>query len=167
VESAFLDGAKTARRSANREATDLFTALVSRRVRTIAFTRARVVAELLLRYSRDQLRRTAPDLIERVAAYRAGYLPSERRRIERELFGGKLVGVTATSALELGIDVGGLDAALLVGYPGTVASTWQQAGRAGRRDDPSLAVLIGLDNPLDQFYMRHGSDLLGKPHENA
>jgi DEAD/DEAH box helicase domain-containing protein len=163
----FLDGAKTARRSANREATDLFTALVSQRVRTIAFTRARVVAELLLRYSRDQLRRTAPDMIERVAAYRAGYLPSERRRIERELFGGKLVGVTATSALELGIDVGGLDAALLVGYPGTVASTWQQAGRAGRRDDPALAVLIGLDNPLDQFYMRHGSDLLGKPHENA
>jgi DEAD/DEAH box helicase domain-containing protein len=102
-----------------------------------------------------------------VAAYRAGYLPAERRRIERDLFGGKLVGVTTTSALELGIDVGGLDAALLVGYPGTVASTWQQAGRAGRRDDPALAVLIGLDNPLDQYYMRHGADLLGKPHENA
>ena len=163
----FLDEAKMARRSANREATDLFTALVGRNVRTIAFTRARVVAELLLRYSRDQLRRTAPPLAERVAAYRAGYLPAERRRIERELFGGKLIGVTATSALELGIDVGGLDAALLVGYPGTVASTWQQAGRAGRGEDPALAVLIGLDNPLDQYYMRHGADLLGKPHENA
>ena len=132
----FLDEAKLARRSANREATDLFTALVGRNVRTIAFTRARVVAELLLRYSRDQLRRTAPPMAERIAAYRAGYLPAERRRIERELFGGKLVGVTATSALELGIDVGGLDAALLVGYPGTVASTWQQAGRAGRGDRP-------------------------------
>jgi DEAD/DEAH box helicase domain-containing protein len=163
----FLDPAHTARRSANREATDLFTALVGGEVRTIAFTRARVVAELLLRYARDQLRRTAPDKVDRVAAYRAGYLPAERRRIEKELFGGRLIGVTATSALELGIDVGGLDAALLVGFPGTVASTWQQAGRAGRRSDPALAVLIGLDNPLDQYYMRHGADLLGKPHENA
>ncbi len=163
----FLDRAQTARRSANREATDLFTALVQRNVRTIAFTRARVVAELLLRYARQQLRRTAPDKVERVAAYRAGYLPAERRRIEKELFGGRLVGVTATSALELGIDVGGMDAALLVGFPGTVASTWQQAGRAGRRADPALAMLIGLDNPLDQYYMRHGVELLGKPHENA
>jgi DEAD/DEAH box helicase domain-containing protein len=163
----FLDRAQMARRSANREATDLFTGLVTRGVRTIAFTRARVVAELLLRYSRDQLKRTAPDKVERVAAYRAGYLPAERRRIERDLFGGRLIGVTATSALELGIDVGGLDAALLVGYPGTVASTWQQAGRAGRGMDPALAVLIGLDNPLDQYYMRHGAELLGKPHENA
>ena len=101
-------------------------------------------------------------MVERVAAYRAGYLPAERRRIERELFGGKLVGVTATSALELGIDVGGLDAALLVGYPGTVASTWQQAGRAGRGEDPALAVLIGLDNPLDQYYMRHRRRSVGQ-----
>ncbi len=163
----FLDRAQAARRSANREATDLFTALVGAGVRTIAFTRARVVAELLLRYARQQLQRTAPEMAGRIAAYRAGYLPAERRRIERDLFGGRLVGVTATTALELGIDVGGLDAALLVGYPGTVASTWQQAGRAGRGQDPSLAILVGLDNPLDQFYMRHGADLLGKPHENA
>jgi DEAD/DEAH box helicase domain-containing protein len=163
----FLDRAQTARRSANREATDLFTTLVGSGVRTIAFTRARVVAELLLRYAREQLKRTAPEAAGRVAAYRAGYLPQERRRIERDLFGGRLIGVTATTALELGIDVGGLDAALLVGYPGTVASTWQQAGRAGRGQDPSLAVLVGLDNPLDQFYMRHGAELLGKPHENA
>jgi len=163
----FLDRTQTARRSANREATDLFTALVGAGVRTIAFTRARVVAELLLRYAREQLKRTAPEAAGRVAAYRAGYLATERRRIERELFGGRLTGVTATTALELGIDVGGLDAALLVGYPGTVASTWQQAGRAGRGQDPALALLIGLDNPLDQFYMRHGAELLGKPHENA
>jgi DEAD/DEAH box helicase domain-containing protein len=163
----FMDKTQMARRSANREATDLFTALVGAGVRTIAFTRARVVAELLLRYAREQLKRTAPEAVPRVAAYRAGYLAEERRRIERELFGGRLIGVTATTALELGIDVGGLDAALLVGYPGTVASTWQQAGRAGRGQDPSLALLIGLDNPLDQFYMRHGAELLGKPHENA
>jgi DEAD/DEAH box helicase domain-containing protein len=163
----FLDRAQGARRSANREATDLFTALIGAGIRTITFARARVVAELLLRYARESLRRTAPEVADRVAAYRAGYLPAERRRIERDLFGGKLIGVIATTALELGIDVGSLDAAVLVGYPGTVASTWQQIGRAGRGEDPALAVLIGLDNPLDQYYMRHGEELLGKAHENA
>ena len=165
----FLDRSHTARRSANHEASDLFTTLVSAGVRTITFTRARVIAELLLRYARDALRRNraTAGLAERIAAYRAGYLPEERRRIEQELFGGRLLGVTATNALELGIDVGGLDAALLVGYPGTIASLWQQAGRAGRGDDPALAMLIGLDNPLDQHYMRHPADLLGRPHENA
>ena len=163
----FLDRAHTARRSANREATDLFTGLVSAGVRTIAFTRARVVAELLLRYAREQLRRTHPELVRLIAAYRAGYMAEERRRIERDLFQGRLRGVTATNALELGIDVGGLDAALLVGYPGTVASMWQQAGRAGRGNEASLAMLVGLDNPLDQFYMRHPADLFGRPHEHA
>lgn len=163
----FIDRGKTARRSANREATDLFANLVGAGVRTIAFAKARVVAELLLRYSRQQLRIKAPDVVERIAAYRAGYLPAERRRIERELFHGQLLGVTATNALELGIDVGGLDAAVLVGYPGTVASMWQQAGRAGRGDDPALAMLVGLDNPLDQYYMRHPADLFGRPHEHA
>ncbi|HEX9114962.1 MAG TPA: DEAD/DEAH box helicase [Anaerolineae bacterium] len=163
----FIDRTQTARRSANREASNLLTALVGGGVRTIAFTRARVVAELLLRYAREGLRGRSPDLSGRIAAYRAGYLPAERRRIERELFQGHLLGVTATSALELGIDVGGLDAALLVGYPGTVASMWQQAGRAGRGDQAALAMLIGLDNPLDQFYMRHPGDLFGRPHEHA
>ena len=165
----FLDRGHTARRSANHEASELFTTLVGAGVRTIAFTRARVIAELLLRYARDTLRRdrATAGLADRIAAYRAGYLPEDRRRIERELFGGRLLGVTATTALELGIDVGGLDAALLVGYPGTIASLWQQAGRAGRGDDPSLAMLIGLDNPLDQYYMRHPADLLGRSHENA
>jgi len=165
----FLDRSHTTRRSANHEASDLFTMLIAAGVRTIAFTRARVIAELLLRYARDALRRNraTAGLADRIASYRAGYLAEERRRIERELFGGRLLGVTATNALELGIDVGGLDAALLVGYPGTIASLWQQAGRAGRGDDPSLAVLIGLDNPLDQYYMRHPADLLGRPHENA
>ncbi len=163
----FLDRALAARRSANREAADLFTALVISGVRTIAFTRARVVAELLLRYTRDTLKRSAPELIDKVAAYRAGYMPAERRRIERELFQGRLRGVTATNALELGIDVGDLDASLLVGFPSTIASLWQQAGRAGRGEAPSLAMLIGLDNPLDQYYMRHPADLFGRPHEHA
>ena len=163
----FVDKARTARRSANHEASDLFTQLVAGGVRTIAFARARVVAELLLRYSRQQLSKTRPELAGKIAAYRAGYMAEERRRIERELFGGRLIGVTATSALELGIDVGGLDASVLVGYPGTIASMWQQAGRAGRGSDPSLALLVALDNPLDQYYMRHPDVLLGKPSENA
>ncbi len=163
----FIDKTRTTRRSANHEASDLFTQLVSGGVRTIAFARARVVAELLLRYARQQLGKARPELVDKVAAYRAGYMAEERRRIERELFGGRLVGVTATSALELGIDVGGLDASLLVGYPGTIASMWQQAGRAGRGSAPSLSMLIALDNPLDQYYMRHPDVLLGKPSENA
>ncbi|MEI2689968.1 MAG: DEAD/DEAH box helicase [Anaerolineae bacterium] len=193
----FVDKAKTARRSANGEATQLFSSLVRNDTRTIVFTRARKVAELILRYAREDLSKDqgsegqgkrksrarrgsdiAPsdnsgyglrvtDYAARIAAYRAGYTPEQRRQIEADLFSGRLIGVTATSALELGIDVGGLDAAVLVGYPGTVASLWQQAGRAGRGSDPSLAVLIGLDNPLDQYFMRHPADLFGRPHEHA
>jgi DEAD/DEAH box helicase domain-containing protein len=163
----FLDRARTARRSANREASDLFVALVGSGVRTIAFARARVAAELLLRYAREQLRARSPQLADRIAAYRAGYLPGDRRKIESDLFHGRLVGVTATSALELGIDVGGLEAALLVGYPGTIASMWQQAGRAGRGQAAALAVLVAMDNPLDQFFMRHPASLLGRSHEHA
>lgn len=190
------------RRSANGEATQLFAALVRNETRTIVFTRARKVAELILRYARAELSKgqdreeqgargggakgrkpprpgaqptpadagSGPggaDYPSRIAAYRAGYTPEQRRQIEADLFSGRLLGVTATNALELGIDVGGLDAALLVGYPGTVASLWQQAGRAGRGSAPSLALLIGLDNPLDQYFMRHPADLFGRPHEHA
>jgi len=190
------------RRSANGEATQLFAALVRNETRTIVFTRARKVAELILRYARAELSKNqdreeqgargggakgkkpprpgaqptpadagsgpgGADYPSRIAAYRAGYTPEQRRQIEADLFSGRLLGVTATNALELGIDVGGLDAALLVGYPGTVASLWQQAGRAGRGSAPSLALLIGLDNPLDQYFMRHPADLFGRPHEHA
>ena len=179
----FIDRAQTSRRSPNGEATTLFASLVRNNTRTIVFTRARKVAELILRYARDELgkedgrkgrgRKTgkgsgdSPSPASRIAAYRAGYTPEQRRQIERDLFSGKLLGVTATTALELGIDVGGLDAAVLLGYPGTIASLWQQAGRAGRGDSPSLAVLIALSNPLDQYYMRHPADLFGRPHEHA
>jgi DEAD/DEAH box helicase domain-containing protein len=136
-------------------------------VRNITFTKARKVAELILRYARGILEAEDPDLVPLVKSYRAGYLPEERRQIERELFSGKLLGVTATSALELGVDVGSLDATVLVGYPGTIASTWQQAGRAGRGVRESLSVLIGLDNPLDQYFMRHPEALFEKGHEHA
>jgi DEAD/DEAH box helicase domain-containing protein len=137
-------------------------------VRTIAFTRARRVAELILLYARRILEDQAPALAGRLRAYRAGYRAEERREIEHGLRpGGNLLGVTATSALELGIDIGDLDASLLVGYPGTIASLWQQAGRAGRGTRQALSLLIAQDNPLDQYFMRHPRDLFGRPHEHA
>ncbi|MFQ5812419.1 MAG: DEAD/DEAH box helicase [Anaerolineae bacterium] len=163
----FLDRAKTSRRSANSEATDLFVEMARQGVRNITFTKARKVAELILRYARGILKKSDPDLVPLIKSYRAGYLPEERRQIERELFSGKLLGVAATSALELGVDVGSLDATVLVGYPGTIASTWQQAGRAGRGVRESLSVLIGLDGPLDQYFMRHPEALFGQGHEHA
>lgn len=163
----FLDQHQTARRSPNGEAANLFAAMVRQQVRNITFTKARVVAELILSYARQTLDRTEPELKERIASYRAGYLPEQRRAIEQALFNGQLIGVTATSALELGVDVGNLDATISVGYPGTVASLWQQAGRAGRGSSGSLAVLVGLDNPLDQYFMRHPKQLFGRPHEHA
>ncbi len=156
-----------ARKSALGEATGLFADLVGRGVRTIAFTKARKITELIARYASARLRETSPDLAGRISPYRAGYLPEDRRRIERRLFDGDLLGVVSTSALELGIDVGGLDAAVLVGFPGTIASMWQRAGRAGRGTEPSLAVLIAQDDALDQYLMRHPDYLFGRPCEHA
>ncbi len=157
-----------ARKSSNAEATTIFTTLVGEGVRTIAFTRARKSAELLLAYSRAAFERTTrPELAQKIISYRAGYTPAQRREIERRLFNGELTGVTATNALELGVDIGGVDACVLTGYPGTVASTWQQAGRAGRRQGDSLAVLVAADNPLDQFLMRRPDYFFGRPHEHA
>jgi DEAD/DEAH box helicase domain-containing protein len=105
--------------------------------------------------------------VDKVRAYRAGYLASERREIEKQLFDGQLLGVVATSALELGIDIGALDACLLVGYPGSIASTWQRAGRAGRSRGASLAVLIAGDSPIDQYLMHHPDYLFGRSPEHA
>ncbi|RME47450.1 MAG: DEAD/DEAH box helicase, partial [Chloroflexi bacterium] len=163
----FLDEAKTSRRSANIEATNLFVELVEHGLRTITFVKARKIAELILMYARDRLDKEAPELKSLIHSYRAGYLPQERRRIERDLFSGRLLGVTATNALELGVDIGSLDATVQVGYPGTIASTWQQAGRAGRGVRESLSILIGLDGPLDQYFMRHPAELFGRSHEHA
>jgi DEAD/DEAH box helicase domain-containing protein len=161
-----LDRAKMTRRSPYTEASWLMAALVRRDVRTIAFTKARKITELVHRYTVDVLS-DAPALARRISPYRAGYLPEERREIERRLFGGELAGVVSTSALELGIDVGGLDAAILVGYPGTMASVWQRAGRAGRGEEESLAVLIALEDALDQYLMRQPAYFFGRPVEHA
>ena len=154
------------RRSANAEAVELLAELVRRRTQTIAFTKARVVAELLYKYAREALAGDR-DLADRIRPYRGGYLPQERRQIEKDLFAGKLLAVATTNALELGIDVGGMDAAILVGFPGTICSTWQQAGRAGRSTQDSLAILIAYDDPIDQYLMRHAEYLFGAPHEHG
>lgn len=155
------------RRSANVEAADLLARLVAAGHASIAFVRARVVSEVILRYARELLLRLRPSYAEKIRSYRGGYLPSERREIERMLFDGELLGVVSTSALEIGIDVGSLEASILVGYPGSVASTWQRAGRAGRGTDDSLVILVGQNAPIDQYLMRHPRYLFGQSPENG
>jgi DEAD/DEAH box helicase domain-containing protein len=162
-----IDSARSARRSANSEATLIFQELVRQSIRSLTFARSRHQAELIYLYTRRQLAETDPSLADRIKPYRAGYLAEERRQIERELFEGRLLGVVATTALELGVDIGDLDATVLTGYPGTIASTWQQAGRAGRGREDSLSFLVALNNPLDQYLMRHPEAFFGKSHENA
>lgn len=162
-----LDRGRLARRSSNEEAHALLVRLLRRRIQTIAFARTRIVAELLYRYAAESLREIDPRLADSVRAYRGGYLPEDRREIERRLFSGELLGVTSTNALELGIDVGSLDAALIVGYPGTIASLWQQAGRAGRQREEALAVLVAYDEPLDQYLMQRPGYLFGRSPEHA
>lgn len=162
-----IDRARAHRRSPYTEAKTLLVELVRQGVRTIVFTQARKITELVYRYAHTELEERAPEAAGRISPYRAGYLPAERRAIERRLFSGELLGVVSTSALELGIDVGTLDAAVLVGYPGTIASTWQRAGRAGRGADEALVVLIALEDALDQYLMRHPEYLFARPHEHA
>jgi len=155
------------RRSANVEAQELMAALVRAGAPTITFSKAKVTAELIYRYVRESLAKTAPDLARKVTPYRGGYLPGERREIEKKLFNGELLGVSSTRALELGIDVGGLQASIIVGYPGTLSSFLQQAGRAGRREAPSLVILVGLDTTINQYVMRHPEYLFGRPIEEG
>jgi len=131
--------------------------------RTIAFTKARRITELLTSWVAG----TAPDLIPRLASYRAGYLPSERRAIEQRLARGDLLGVISTSALEHGIDIGGLDVCILVGYPGSITSSWQRAGRVGRSGRESLVVLVALPDALDQYFMSNPRELFERGFERV
>ncbi len=160
-----IDEETGARRSALTEASWVMTGLVERGARTIGFTRSRRAAELLAEFTRRGL--SDAQLRTRVKSYRAGYLAEDRRAIERQLADGELVAVASTNALELGIDIGSLDAAVLTGYPGTRASMWQQAGRAGRREAESLAVLVAQDDPLDQYLAQHHEELFDRPAEDA
>lgn len=152
------------RKSPIYELAHLFACLVMKGVRTLAFARTRKLVELVLGYARDLLPSEAQ---QRVAAYRGGYVKAERRVVERGLFGGELTGVVATCALELGVDVGNLDATLHLGHPGSIASLWQQAGRAGRAEQKSIAVVVCWDSPVDQQFARCGSELLRRPVEAA
>jgi DEAD/DEAH box helicase domain-containing protein len=158
-----LDTELGLRASALGDASRLMAALVTRGLRTICFTKSRKAAELIHKFTRD---RVHAEVGARLAPYRAGYTPAQRRDIERRLVDGELLGVTATDALELGIDIGLLDCAISVGFPGTVASLRQQWGRAGRRGH-GLAVLVASEDALDQYFMREPDALLGRRVEAA
>ena len=149
-----VDPALGQRRSATLEARDVAARFLAAGIQTIVFARARLTTEVLLTYLRDAAARLGVDP-QTIRGYRGGYLAQERREIERGLRDGSVRGVVATNALELGVDIGQLGAAVLAGYPGTIASVWQQAGRAGRRNDLSAAVLVASASPLDQYLVTH------------
>ncbi len=153
------------RRTATAEVADLMADFVVEGVRTLAFVRSRRAAETVALAARDHLAEVDVELSRRVAAYRGGYLPEDRREIERRLRDGSLLGLSATSALELGVDIAGLDAVLLAGFPGTRAALWQQLGRAGRQQQGALGVLVARDDPLDTYLVHHPDALLGQPVE--
>ncbi|GAA1362373.1 DEAD/DEAH box helicase [Catellatospora chokoriensis] len=153
------------RRSALRETADLLADAVVQGVRTLAFVPSRRGAEVVAGHARAALEEAQPGLGRQVAAYRAGYLREERRTLEQQLTDGTLTGLATTNALELGIDVTGLDAVLLAGYPGTRAAVWQRAGRAGRAGRDGLCVLVARDDPLDTYLVHHPQALFGKAVE--
>ena len=165
------------RKSSTQESIRLAQDFLAQNVQAVVFTRSRRSVELLLKQIQEappqSLRDTSPISSgngggrEVVRGYRSGYLPSQRREIEKGLRDGSIRLVIATNALELGIDIGGLEAAMLVGYPGTIASTWQQVGRAGRGDDPAVAVLVATPNPLDQFLAHHPEYFFARSPEQA
>ena len=149
--------------SANTLAANLLRLSVMKQFRTIVFTRARVITELIYRWATQNHH----DLRRLISSYRSGYLPEERRQIEADLNSGDLVGVVSTSALELGIDIGGLDVCILVGYPGSIVNTWQRAGRVGRSSRESLILLIASRDALDQYFMKHPEHFFGRQVEDA
>ena len=161
-EPATVDGH---RRSATTEAAEILAELVLDGVQVVAFARSRAGAESLATNARRRVEHDDPARAEGVAAYRGGYLPQDRREIERGLRDGSVRGLAATNALELGIDVSGLDAVVMAGWPGRRASLWQQAGRAGRSGEESLAVLVAADDPLDTYLVRHPEAIFGEPVE--
>ncbi len=144
-------------------ATRLFVQCMKTGIRTIVFTKSRKITELIYTWTLNY----APELKDKISPYRAGFLPKERREIEARLFRNELIGVVSTSALELGVDIGGLDCCILCGYPGSVSSTWQRAGRVGRQGEESLVVLIAGQDALDHYFMRHPGEFFEKSHEAA
>ncbi len=159
-----IDAATGARTSGNAETASMVSRLVEGGHRTIAFCRSRKGTELVAGHVRDLL---PTDLEHTVRSYRGGYLAEERREIEQEIFDGEVGAVVATTALELGVDIGGLDACVLNGFPGTIASMWQQAGRAGRQHQESVSVLVSGDDQLDRYLMAHPREIFDRPPEPA
>ncbi|MCQ4614167.1 DEAD/DEAH box helicase [Corynebacterium pseudogenitalium] len=172
-EPGFIEGAEgehgaPVRYAATTEAASIMGWLVREGARTLTFVRSRPAAEIVAMRAQEDLSAAGrPDFARRIAAYRAGYLAEDRRALERALDEGDILGMATTNALELGIDVGGLDAVVMAGYPGTVASFRQQAGRAGRRGQGSLVVLVARDEPMDAFLVHHPEALLGRPVERS
>jgi DEAD/DEAH box helicase domain-containing protein len=154
------------RASARSQTTRISRAATKAGLKTIVFARSRLMVEVITKYLKDVFD-SDPRRPPRVLAYRGGYLPSERRSTERALRAGKVDAVVSTSALELGVDIGALDVAVLNGYPGSIAATWQRLGRAGRRNRPSLGVLVASSDPLDQYLIRHPEFFLGRSPEHA
>jgi DEAD/DEAH box helicase domain-containing protein len=155
------------RRAAGAESARMLADLVVEGARTLAFVRSRRGAEFTALQAQRLLAEVDRDLPGRVSAYRGGYLPEERRALEAALVRGDLLGVATTNALELGVDIAGLDAVLVAGFPGTRASFWQQAGRAGRAADSALVVLVARDDPMDTYLVHHPDALLGRPVEGC
>lgn len=172
-EPGFIEGAEgehgaPVRYAATTEAASIMGWLVREGARTLTFVRSRPAAEIVAMRAQEDLSAAGrPDFAQRIAAYRAGYLAEDRRALERALDEGDILGMATTNALELGIDVGGLDAVVMAGYPGTVASFRQQAGRAGRRGQGSLVVLVARDEPMDAFLVHHPEALLGRSVERS
>lgn len=163
----YIDESRVERRSSNVEGCELFTRLIDHGAQALAFTKSRVAAELVYRYAHDRLEQSEPGMEKRIRPYRGGYLPEERRAIEKALFSGELRGVVSTNALELGVDIGGLDAVVMIGAPPTRASAWQQAGRAGRQGEPAVAILVAYNETVDQYLMRHPQWFFGNSPEAA
>ena len=153
--------------SVHMETENIFMYMILKQIQTLCFTVSRKTTELIAMWAKKDMTQIKGKLAHRIAAYRAGYKAEERREIEEGLKTGKYLGVTCTNALELGINIGSLDAVIISGYPGTMISTWQQAGRAGRSNQKSLAVLIAFENQLDQYFMNNPKFFFDKPHENA
>jgi len=149
--------------SSNFSAAKLFVNCIEHGFRTIAFTQSRQVTELIHVW----VSRMAPKLSKKISSYRAGFMPAERREIEHRLATGDLLGVVSTSALEMGIDIGYLDVCILVGYPGTIISTWQRGGRVGRSGRESMVILIAKPDALDQYFMKHPENFFGRSYEAA
>jgi len=163
-----VDRVQGIRRGTVNEAQALAVKVLTTGQKAIIFARSRVRVELIASYIKERLANLYTDNRRiRVESYRGGYLPNERREIEKGLRDGTIQGVVSTSALELGIDIGGLDVAILAGFPGSVSSVWQQAGRAGRRQTESLAILIAGSSPLDQYMVQHDRYFLDRPPESA